>query len=72
MTLHSKQNSRHARVFEILRQNQMADEASNDLRKEKTAPVAPEQIEAFRSAALQSFDRSGAISAKPRRDNKFF
>ncbi len=74
MSLHSPKIPRHARVFEILRQGDLAADVSHYVQEFAATPPRREQIEAFRQTALRSFEHSDGVAAgaKPRRNHKFF
>lgn len=74
MPLHSPQNPRHARVFEILRQNELAADVTHYVRHAHLVPSEVDRIDAFRRNALRSLERSNdvLVGAETGRNHKLF
>lgn len=70
MTLHSTTPPRHARVFDILHQSDLAVDVTKYVKQFQSAPSQPEQIEAFQHLALTSFERSVQLGPEAGRDDK--
>ncbi|WP_299294393.1 hypothetical protein [uncultured Tateyamaria sp.] len=58
MSFHDPNNPRHGRIFELLRQNDAALNTSNTPRVARQDALNPSDVDALKSLALKSLERS--------------